>query len=82
MIMNGKEISSIKELKRNFSIDELIYSFYIGELEIWLNKLGETALADKLSQISFNGYALEKLYRLFGIDPILTENEVHELFRD
>lgn len=82
MIMNGKEISSIIELKCNFSIDELVYCFYSGELEIWLNRLGETALADKLSQITFNGYVLENLYRIFNLNPKLTETEIRKLFRD
>jgi len=80
MIMNGKEINSITELKQNFSISELIYSFESGELEIWLRKIGESEKADKLSEIRFNGYVLEKLYKLLDLDPKLTEKEVRELF--
>lgn len=82
MIMNGTEISCLTELKQNFSIDELVYSFYSGELKIWLRKIGENTLADKISEISYNGYVLENLYRLFCIDPDLTESEVRSLFSD
>lgn len=82
MIMNGNEICSLNKLKQNFSIDDLVYCFSSGELEIWLRKIGEIALADKVSEITYNGYVLENLYRLFCIDPALTESEVRSLFSD
>ena len=82
MIMSGKEINSITELKQNFSINELIYSFDSGELEIWLRKIGESEKADALSEIRFNGYVLEKLYKLLVLDPNLTEKEVRALLTD
>lgn len=82
MIMNGNEICSLNKLKQNFSIDELVYCFCSGELEIWLRKTGENTLADKVSEITYNGYVLENLYRLFGLDPDLTESEVRSLFSD
>ncbi|MDD7184405.1 MAG: hypothetical protein PUH54_01830 [Oscillospiraceae bacterium] len=80
--MNSNVIGSLNELKQNFSIDELVYCFCSGELEIWLRKIGESALADKVSEITYNGYVLENLYRLFCIDPALTESEVRSLFSD
>ena len=82
MIMSGKEINSITELKQNFSINELIYSFDSGELEIWLRKIGESEKADTLLEIRFNGYVLETLYRLLELDPNLTEKEVRALLTD
>ena len=82
MIMSGKEINSITELKQNFSISELLYSFDSGELEIWLRKIGESEKADRLSEIRFNGYLLETLYRLLELDPKLTEKEVRALLTD
>ena len=82
MIMNSNEIGSLKELKQNFGIDELIYGFYSGELEIWLRKIGEITFADKVSEITYNGYVLENLYRLFGLDPALSESEIRSLFSD
>ncbi|MGN1480580.1 hypothetical protein [Porcipelethomonas sp.] len=74
--MNGNKINSVKELKQNFCIDELIYYFYSGELEMWLRKIGEDYLADKLSGISRNGYLLIELYNLFDLDVKLTEEEI------
>ena len=82
MVMNSNVIGSLNELKQNFSIDELVYCFCSGELEIWLRKIGENTLADKVSEIAHNGYVLENLYRLFGLDPDLTESEVRSLFSD
>ena len=82
MIMSGKEVNSIAELKQNFSISELIYSFDSGELEIWLRKIGESEKADTLLEIRFNGYVLETLYRLLELDPNLTEKEVRALLTD
>lgn len=61
MIMNGNEICSLNKLKQNFSIDELVYCFCSGELKIWLRKIGENTLADKISEIAYNGYVLELL---------------------
>ena len=82
MIMSGKEVNSITELKQNFSISEIIYSFDSGELEIWLRKIGESEKADTLLEIRFNGYVLETLYRLLELDPNLTEKEVRALLTD
>lgn len=76
MVMNSNVIGSLNELKQNFSIDELVYCFYSGELEIWLRKIGENTLADKVSEIPYNGFVLENFYRIFGLDPSLTESEV------
>lgn len=76
MVMNSNVIGSLNELKQNFSIDELVYCFYSGELEIWLRKIGENTLADKVSEIPYNGFVLENLYRIFGLNPSLTESEV------
>lgn len=33
MIMRGCTLRSIRDLKANFSIDELVYSYYSGELD-------------------------------------------------
>ena len=79
--MRGVKINSIDELKQNFSTDELMYSFCSGELEIWLRKVGENAIVDKISSIIHNAYSLQKLYGLFGLNPELTEEEIRRLFR-
>lgn len=79
--MRGVKINSIDELKQNFSTDELMYSFCSGELEIWLRKIGENAIADKVLYIPHNAYSLQSLYELFGLNPELTEEEIRRLFR-
>lgn len=76
MIMRGKKINSLDELKQNFSIDELIYYYYSGELEIWLIQIGETAKAEKLKSFQNNAYLLVQLYELFGLELEVTDNEV------
>jgi hypothetical protein len=68
MIMRGKEVSSLYELKQNFSIDELIYCFYSGELEIWFRQIGEYDMADKLLTIQRNAYLLVKIYEVLGLN--------------
>ena len=79
--MRGVKLNSIEELKQNFSTDELMYSFCSGELEIWLRKIDRDDIANKLSVVPNNAYSLLKLYKLFGLNPELTENEIRRLFR-
>jgi hypothetical protein len=77
MVMRGCSLRSIRDLKANFSIDELVYSYYSGELEIWLNNIGEKSKAKKLSRISSNNaQLLVELYKVFDLNPALTEEEV------
>ncbi len=81
MVMRGVKLNSIKEMKRNFSVDELMYSFCSGELEIWLRKIGEFSVANKVSGIPHNASSLQKLYKVFGLNPVHTEEEIRRLFR-
>jgi len=76
MIMRGEKIYSIAELKQNFSIDELIYYYYSGELEIWLIQIGETEKAEKLKSFQNNAYLLVQLYELFGLELEVTEDMI------
>ena len=77
MVMRGCSLRSIHDLKANFSIDELVYSYYSGELEIWLNNIGEKSKAKKLSRISSNNaQLLVELYKVFDLNPALTEEEI------
>lgn len=76
MIMRGKKINSLDELKQNFSIDELIYYYYSGELEIWLTEIGETAKAEKLKLFQNNAYLLVQIYELFGLELEVTEDMI------
>ena len=77
MIMRGRKLNSVRDLKANFSIDELVYSYYSGELEIWLNNIGESSKAKKVSRISSkNAQLLVELYKVFDLNPALSEEEI------
>ena len=81
MVMRGCSLRSIRDLKANFSIDELVYSYYSGELEIWLNNIGEKSKAKKLSHISSNNaQLLVELYKVFDLNPALSEEEVRRKY--
>ena len=81
MLMNGEYLETIQDLKRCFSIEELLYSYYNGELEIWLKEIGETEKADKVSKISkTNAYIMLKLYEIFDLNPEWSEEEIRSQF--
>lgn len=77
MFMNGEYVNTIEDLKRCLSLEELVYNYYSGELEIWLRKIGETEKADQLQQIQKdNAYLLVQLYAVFGWNPELSDEEI------
>lgn len=81
MLMNGEYLENLNDLKRCFCIDELIYDYISGELEIWLRKIGETEKADKVSKISkVNAYILLQLYEILDLNPELSEEEIRSIF--
>ena len=81
MIMRGCTLHSVRDLKANFSIDELVYSYYSGELEIWLNNIGEKSKAKKVSRItSKNAQLLVELYKVFDLNPALSEEDVRRKY--
>ncbi|HBN10533.1 MAG TPA: hypothetical protein DIW26_01170 [Ruminococcus sp.] len=81
MFMNGEYLESVNDLKRCFCIDELLYIYGSGELEIWLRKIGETEKAEKISEISkVNAYILLRLYEILDLNPELSEEEIRCLF--
>ena len=41
MLMNGEYLETLQDLKRCFSIEELLYSYESGGLEIWLERIGD-----------------------------------------
>lgn len=65
MMMNGEYLENLDDLKRCFCIDELLYSYYNGELEIFLEKAGEHDKAEQIRQISENNALL--LIRLYAV---------------
>ena len=77
MTMNGKKLRSVSDLKRNFAIDELIDSYYSGELEYFLKETGNIDMIRKIRNIrKNNAFILVKLYEILGIKPELSEEEV------
>ena len=68
MLMNGEYLETLQDLKRCFSIDELIYSYYNSELEIFLDKIGENKKAEQIRNISENNaLLLIRLYEILGL---------------
>ena len=81
MTMNGKKLRSVSDLKRNFAIDELIDSYYSGELEYFLKETGNLDMLRKIKSIrKNNAFLLVKLYEILGIKPELSEEEVRNFF--
>ena len=75
--MNGKKLRSVSDLKRNFAIDELIDSYYSGELEYFLKETGNIDMIRKIRNIrKNNAFLLVKLYEILVIKPELSEEEV------
>jgi len=80
MMMNGRQLTTISDLKKNFAIDELISAYYSGELEFFLKKCGENKKAAALITIENNASLLVRLYEILELDPLLTDVEVREMF--
>ena len=81
MFMNGEILTSLNDLKRCFCLDELIYNYSSGELEIWLRKIGETKKAKKVGAIpKVNAYILLRLYEILDLNPDLSEEEIRRFF--
>lgn len=81
IFINGEILENIDHLKRCFSLEELLYSYCNGEFAFWLNSIGETEKAAKLSQIEkLDAYMLLKLYQIFDLNPNLMEEEIWEQF--
>ncbi len=80
MLMNGEYVETLQDLKRCFCIDELIYSYFNGELEIFLDKIGEKQKAEQIRDISENNALL--LIRLYGILGLHYEDSEEEIRSD
>ncbi|MCM1507506.1 MAG: hypothetical protein NC177_10300 [Ruminococcus flavefaciens] len=80
MQMNGEYLSNLNDLKRCFSIDELLYSYYNGELEIFLDNAGEHEKAEKIRSISENNALL--LIRLYDILDLTFEDSEEKIRSD
>lgn len=75
--MNGEYLETLQDLKRCFCIDELIYSYYNGELEVFLEMAEETELAEQVHNLTeHNAFLLLKLYEILGFLPEDTEEKI------
>ena len=79
-MMNGRLIHSIKELKQNFSIDDLVACYYSGVLFFFLQKTGVYEKLAALRRIAPNGHLTAQLYDLFDLQPEWTESEIRSRF--
>lgn len=79
MLMNGEYLETLQDLKRCFSKEELLYSYESGELEIWLERIGETERAEKIRHIQkTDAFTLIEIYKILGLNPHLSEEEIRE----
>lgn len=77
MLMNGEYLETLQDLKRCFCIDELIYSYYNGELEIFLDKIGENKKAEQIRNIpENNALLLIRLYEVLGLKYEDSEDKI------
>lgn len=81
MPMIDENTKTFNDMLRKFEIDELIYSYYTGELEIFLRRAGKRGEADAVSALStHNAFILVELYKILGLDPKMTEEEIRRTF--
>ncbi|MGN0605550.1 MAG: hypothetical protein ACI4JM_03410 [Oscillospiraceae bacterium] len=79
--MNGEILTSLNDLKRCFCIDELLYSYYNGELEIFLDKTGEHKKAEQIRNISVNNaLLLVRLYDILEIPLEYSEEKIRQAY--
>ena len=75
--MNGEYLETLQDLKRCFCIDELIYSYYNGELEIFLDKIGEKQKAEQIrNNTENNALLLIRLYEVLGLKYEDSEDKI------
>lgn len=79
MMMNGEYLESLHDLKRCFCLEELLYSYYNGELEIFMSKIGENEKAEQLRNISENNaFLLIHLYEILGLNYEDSEEKIRQ----
>lgn len=81
MPMIDENTKTYNDMISKFCIDELIYSYYTGELEIFLRKIGKSGEADAVAALNtHNALLLIELYKILGLDPKKTEEEIRRAF--
>ena len=80
MLMNGKEINSLEDLRQNLNLKELFQSFQSGELSRWLKDNGYICQSRQISELSLNeSMLLSKICTILGFNPDSTEDNVKYL---
>ena len=80
MLMNGKEIKSLEDLKINFNTTDLVKNFQSDELSKWLLSIGYVDKSAPVDNLSENeSMLLTKLCEILEINPNLTEEEIQYL---
>ena len=80
MLMNGKEINSLEDLKINFNTTDLVKNFQNGELSKWLLSIDYADKSAQVDNLSKNeSMLLTKLCEILEINQNLTEEEIKYL---
>lgn len=81
MPMIDENTKTYEDMLSKFSIDELIHSYYTGELEIFLRRTEKHGEADAVAALNTrNAFLLVELYKILGLDPYMTEDEIRRAF--
>ena len=81
MPMIDENTKTFNDMLHKFEIDELVYSYYTGELEIFLHKAGKHSEAEAIAALStHNAFILVELYKILGLDPAMTDEEIRSAF--
>lgn len=70
----------LQEYCKDFSLVELLYDFDSGGLSNKLKRAGLSELAAKIDRIPNNAYAAQEIFKVFGLDPHLSETEIRQKF--
>ena len=79
LLVGGRECRSVEDVRRNFDLDSIYDSFKNGNLQKWLNQIGESSLLKRIEAFSSADLLTKKvcLYNLFSSEP-LSSNEVND----
>ena len=81
MPMIGEHTKTLGDMLHNFALDELIDSYYTGELEIFLRRIDCSSAADAVAALNMhNAFILVKLYEILGLNPEMTEEQIRLSF--
>lgn len=81
MPMIDENTKTYNDMMHKFEIDELISCYYTGELEIFLRRIGKHGEAEAIAALNTrNAFVLVELYKILGLDPYMTENEIKHSF--